>query len=54
MTRHTNAQLTPARSIARELNCRRQLEKFKSHAHTHCRTKYEFFSITTKILLEKS
>ena len=48
-----------------ETNCCRQLEKFKSHAYTHCRTKIGFFSaeqnlifsigtrITTKIELKK-
>ena len=27
----------------------RQLEKFKSHAYTHCRTKYLNFSVGTRI-----
>ena len=35
-----------ARSIARETNCCRQLEKFKSHAYSHCRTKYLNFSVS--------
>ena len=44
---HTGLPL--ARSIARETNCRRQLEKFKSHAYTHCRTKYLNFSVSQEL-----
>ena len=41
-----------ARSIARETTCR-QLEKFKSLAYGHCRTKYLNFSVSLKIELKK-
>ena len=33
---------------SRELNCRRQLEKFNSHAYSHCRTKYLNYSYRAK------